>query len=241
MSDITKNSGAPVGSTIEQDLAFDNKINQFGRWSSVLALVSMCVVPIAISLAYRIDINFGEVVAVGGSLIAMFAPMAIVENISYYAIIGAGGVYLSSITGNIMNMKLPCALSGMQIADVEPGSKQGDIISILCIGVSSIVTSVLIFLGMLVIGKFLLPLLTHPVLKPGFDNIMPALMGAVAVPLFLRNTKIAATPIVISLILCIVVGSKVVQRYQSYFLPVLMTLSVLAAYLMYKKGMLEKK
>ena len=70
---------------------------------------------------------------------------------------------------------------------------------------------------------------------------MPALMGAVAVPLFLRNTKIAATPIVISLILCIVVGSKVVQRYQSYFLPVLMTLSVLAAYLMYKKGMLEKK
>ena len=190
MSDIAKTSSNAAGGADAQDLAFDNKINRLGRYTSILALAGMFAVPIVISIVNGIDVNFAEVAAVGGSLIAMFAPMAIVENISYYTIIGAGGVYLSCITGNIMNMKLPCALSGMKIANVEPGSKQGDIISILSIGISSLVTSLILFLGMLVVGEFLSPLLSHPVLKPGFDNIMPALMGAVAVPMFSRAQRL---------------------------------------------------
>lgn len=241
MSDITKTGGMTEQGINELDLAFDNKINRLGRYTSILALIAMFSVPVIISIANGIQVNYAEVAAVGGSLIAMFAPIAIVENISYYTIIGAGGVYLSCITGNIMNMKLPCALSGMQIAGVEPGSKQGDIISIICIAISSIVTAVILFLGMLVVGEFLSPLLSNPVLKPGFDNIMPALMGAVAVPMFLKNAKIAAVPLIISLALSIIMGVAFVQRYQSYFLPVIMLISVLASYVMHKKGMLDKK
>lgn len=241
MSDITKTGGMTEQDINELDLAFDNKINKLGRYTSILALIAMFSVPVIISIANGIEVNYAEVATVGSSLIAMFAPIAIVENISYYTIIGAGGVYLSCITGNIMNMKLPCALSGMQIAGAEPGSKQGDIISIICIAISSIVTAVILFLGMLVVGEFLSPLLSNPVLKPGFDNIMPALMGAVAVPMFLKNAKIAVVPLIISLALSIIMGVAFVQRYQSYFLPVIMIISVLASYVMHKKGMLDKK
>lgn len=225
----------------EDDVAFDQKINRLGRYTSIIALLGMFSIPIVITLVYKIDINIAEVLSTGGSLIAMFAPMAIVENISYYAVIGAGGVYLSCITGNIMNMKLPCALSGMKIANVEPGSKGGDIISIICVGISSIVTSVILFLGMLVVGEFLSPLLSNPVLKPGFDNIMPALMGAVAIPFVIKSPKIAATPGIVSLALCIILTPAVVQRSQSYLLPVIMILSAVAAYIMHKKGLLDKK
>lgn len=234
------NETANISAEKNSSAAFDDKINLLGRYTSIIALLGMFSIPVVVSVVYGIDVDFGDVLAVGSSLVAMFAPMAIVENISYYAVLGAGGVYLSCITGNIMNMKLPCALSGMKIANVEPGSEGGDIISIICIGISSLVTSFILFAGMLVIGEFLSPLLTNPVLKPGFDNIMPALMGAVAVPFFIKSPKITVAPLLLALILSIIVGPTKVQRYQSYILPCVMVFSVAIAYLLHKKGMLAK-
>lgn len=224
-----------------KDRAFDDRINFLGRYTSIIALIGMFAVPTVVTLAYHIPVNYSEMLAVGSGLIAMFLPVAVIENISYYPIIGAGGVYLSCITGNIMNMKLPCALSGMKIANVEPGTSGAEVISILCIGVSSLVTAAILFLGMLVIGEILLPYLSHPVLKPGFDSIMPALMGAVAVPFFLKNLKVAAAPLAAAIILCLIIGPAVAQRYQSYILPCIMALSVAVAYCLYKNGLLGGK
>lgn len=226
--------------SINEDQAFDNKINALGRWTSVVGLLGMFSVPVIITIAFGIEVDWASALPIASSLIALFAPMAIVENISYYAIIGAGGVYLSCITGNVMNMKLPCALSGMKIAQVEPGSKKGDIISILSIGVSSIVTTVILFLGMLVVGQFLAPLLNNPILKPGFDNIMPALMGAIAVPFVIKSPKLSLFPVLASLILYLSpLGATLFNAYyQSYTLLGVMICSVAVSYFMHKKGLL---
>lgn len=225
------------------DQAFDNKINFMGRWTSVIALLAMFAVPAVIIATFDISVDWSAAIPIAGSLIALFAPMAIVENISYYAIIGAGGVYLSCITGNIMNMKLPCALSGMKIAGVEPGSKKGDIISIISIGVSSLVTTVILFLGMLVIGRFLAPLLDNAFLRPGFDNIMPALMGAIAVPFVInRDPRLAVFPVLTAFVLYLSpLGPTLFSPfYQSYTLIGVMAASVAVAGVMHKMGMLEK-
>lgn len=224
-----------------QDQAFDKKINFLGRWTSVLALIAMFSVPAVITLAFKLEIDWGTAGTLAINLIALFAPMAIVENISYHAVLGAGGVYLSCITGNIMNMKMPCALSGMKIAEVEPGSKKGDIISILSIGVSSIVTTIILFLSMLVIGKYLLPLLSNPVLKPGFDNLMPALMGAVAVPFVVKSPKLAAGPLIVAFAVYTALGAVAYSQLQSFLLLGIMVLSVGIAYIMHKNGWLEEK
>ena len=225
----------------EQSLAFDNKINNLGRITSIVSLALMFSVPLVITAYYKISINYAEVAGVAGGLIAMFAPMAIIENISYYPIIGAGGVYLSCITGNIMNMKLPSAISGMKLAQVEPGTPKGDIVSILSIASSSFVTVSILAFSMFIIGKFITPYLSHPSLKPAFDNIMPALFGALVTPFAIKNVKLAVTPFAVSIALCLYLGGGYVQRYQSYILPVVMILSVLAAYVMYKAGLLDKK
>lgn len=229
--------------TISADQAFDSKINFMGRWTSVVALLGMFSVPITVTSVFGIQVDWGSALPIAGSLVATFAPVAIVENISYYAIMGAGGVYLSCITGNIMNMKLPCALSGMKIAGVEPGSKKGDIISIISIGVSSMVTTVILFAGMLIIGRYLAPMLDHPVLKPGFDNIMPALMGAIAVPFVINSPKLAAFPVSASLLLYLSpLGSTLFSpSFQSYTLLTVMIASAGAAYWIHKGGLLENK
>jgi hypothetical protein len=225
----------------EKSLAFDNTINNLGRLTSIISLALMISVPLIITIAYKIEIDTGKVVAAASGLIAMFAPMAIVENISYYPLIGAGGVYLSCITGNIMNMKLPSAMSGMKLAGAEPGSAKGDIISILSIGVSSFVTVSILVLSMFVIGKYITPYLSKPILAPAFANIMPALLGALVTPFVIKSVKLSVAPFAISVALCLLLGGAFVQRYQSYFLPVVMIASVLAAYAMYRADMQRTK
>ncbi|MDR1483066.1 MAG: hypothetical protein LBI74_10620 [Synergistaceae bacterium] len=223
----------------DRALVFDNTINRLGRVTSIISLALMITVPLTVTIFYNIDVNAGEVAAAAGGLIAMFAPMAVIENISYYSIIGAGGVYLSCITGNIMNMKLPSAISGMKLACVEPGSAKGDIISILCIAISSFVTVLVLAFSMLIIGEYITPYLSKPLLAPAFANIMPALLGALVVPFVVKSIKLSVTPFAVSIVLCVTLGGGFVQRYQSYFLPVVMLMSVLAAYMMYKSGMLD--
>ncbi|MDR1019385.1 MAG: hypothetical protein LBL73_01395 [Synergistaceae bacterium] len=228
-------------SDIERSRAFDDKINNLGRITSIISLALMVSVPLVITIFNKIQVSAGEIMASASGLIAMFAPMAIVENISYYPIIGAGGVYLSCITGNIMNMKLPSALSGMKLAGVEPGSSEGDIISIICVGVSSFVTVTILMLSMFIIGKYITPYLSQPILQPAFANIMPSLLGALVTPFVIKSVKVSVVPFALSIALCFALGGGYVQRYQSYFLPLIMVASVFAAYCMYKRGMLALK
>ena len=134
-------------------LEYDKSINRLGRTTSIIALAFMILVPLGTMIYFNLDISISEIFLASSSLIIMFLPMAVVENISYYSVIGAGGMYLSSITGNILNMKLPCAISGMKIAGVEPGSREGDVISVIAIGVSSVVNTIVLILGMFVLGS----------------------------------------------------------------------------------------
>jgi hypothetical protein len=238
MSDLHENK---IQADTELDKKFDNEINLLGRVTSIIALALMFSVPFIIMLRFGIPVKVGETLSVWGSLFALFAPAAVIENISYYAIIGAGAVYLCSITGNVANMKLPAAVSGMKIADAEPGSRKGDIISILSVASSSIVTVTILFLSMLVIGRFLTPILSHPVLAPGFANIMPSLLGAMIVPFVLKNPKLCVVPFVVSIAICLIMGVAFVQRYTSFLLIPVIFISALAAYFMYKRGMFAKK
>jgi hypothetical protein len=218
---------------------FDISVNRLGRISSIAALVMMSMPPLYVTWAMGINIHAGNALIALFNVAAVFIPICIIENISYYPVLGAGGVYLSCITGNIMNMKLPAAVSGMTIAGVEPGSKEGEVISILCVAVSSITTAAILFVGMLGIG-YLVPYLQTPFLKPGFDNIMPALSGALTVPFFVKNTKISATPLVVSIILCLTLGPTVVQRRQSYIMPCVMLLAVAVTYVLHKRKEVKK-
>jgi len=240
MSNLTETTNNQSTDT-EQDLEFDRDIHKLGRYGSIVVLALMFAVPAVTSAFYGLNVDFREVFIVLGGLAAIFIPIAVIENISYYAIIGAGGVYLGSITGNILNMKLPSAIAGMKIAGVEPGSRKGDIISILSICSSSLVTIVIVFLGAMFLGPIVTPALSHPTLAPGFYNVMPALMGAMLVPAVIRSPRVAATPFFLAVGLCLTLGFRFVQSNQSYLLPVIMLVSVLAARVLYNMDLLPQK
>lgn len=149
--------------------------------------------------------------------------------------LGTAGSYLGFVTGNLTNLKVPAALTAMENAKVKPGTEEGEVISTIAIATSSIVTTVVISLGVLMLAQ-LTPILNSPQLKPAFDNILPALFGGLAVVYVSKNWKIAMAPLIFMIALFLAVPA--LASSVGVLVPVGAAIALLAARILYKKNML---
>ena len=118
-------------------------------------------------------------------------------------------------------------------ADIK--TEEGEIVSTIAIAVSSIITTLIIVLGVLLITP-LTPILNSPVLAPAFDQILPALFGGLGVVYISKNWKIAIAPVVLMLVLFIAIpalGSLV-----SVMVPVGVLFTLGVSRILYKKNLL---
>ena len=169
----------------------------------------------------------------------MYWAVGIIEVITYVPMLGAGGSYLSFVTGNISNLKLPCALEALQNSGYDANSEEGEIISTVSIAVSSIVTTIIILLGVLLLVP-LSPVLENPALAPAFDQLLPALFGALGVVFISKNWKIAIAPIALMLILFISIPALNAGTV-GIMVPVSAVFTIGVSRILYKKGLLYKK
>ena len=177
--------------------------------------------------------------ALGKGLVAtlpMYWAVGLIEIFTYVPMLGAGGTYLSFVTGNISNLKLPCAVDAMERAGTKPGTEEAEVISTISIAVSSIVTTVIIILGVIFIVP-LQPILENPVLKPAFEMILPALFGGLGVVFISKNVKLAIPPIILMLALFIFVPA-LNKSTVGIMVPVGVLFTLLVALIMYKKGII---
>jgi hypothetical protein len=166
----------------------------------------------------------------------MYWAVGIVEIFTYVPMLGAGGTYLSFVTGNISNLKLPCALDAMERAGFKASDEEGEVISTIAIAVSSIVTTLIIIVGVICIVP-LTPILEAPVLEPAFAQILPALFGGLGVVFVSKNVKLSIAPILLMLVLFIFVPALNAGTV-GIMVPVGVLFTIGVARLMYKKGML---
>lgn len=214
--------------------AYDKKIHNFGLVSSIICIVLLAGVPLVIQLVSGVSPDLAKVLTAMGGALTVFAPVAVIEFLSYTPIMGAGGMYMTFVTGNTMNMKLPAAQSGQKLAGVQPGSKEADAVSVISIGISTLVTTAILFVGMLLASQ-LLPFLSSPTMAPAFNNIMPAIMGALLVPRIKSDPALASVPCIIAIIVTLVLGYATVTMMQTYLLPVFLVLSVGWGYFLYRR------
>lgn len=125
----------------------------------------------------------------------VYIPSCIVEFLIYTPMLGSGGGYLAFLTGNLINMKIPCILNARDSAKTEIGTPENEIISTLSLATSALVTTLVIAVGVLLMIP-LTPILQEPALQPAFNNVVPALFGAMAVRYFRKGKKIVAIPLV---------------------------------------------
>ena len=166
----------------------------------------------------------------------MYWAVAVVETVTYVPMLGAGGSYLSFVTGNIANLKLPCALNALEQAGVKANSEEGEVVSTIAIAVSSIVTTLIIALGVVQIVP-LTPLLSAPALEPAFAQILPALFGGLGVVFVSKNWKLAVAPVVLMLALFIFVPALNAGTV-GIMVPVSVLFTLGVSRILYKKGVL---
>ena len=212
-------------------------IEQVYRWGLIWNLSVMGILmafPIVVAILYHAMPDWQGLL---GGLMAtapMYWAVGVVEVISYIPMLGAGGSYLSFVTGNISNLKLPCALNALEQAEVKASSEEGEVVSTIAIAVSSIVTTLIIILGVILIVP-LTPLLENPALTPAFDQLVPALFGGLGVVFISRNWKLAVAPILLMLILFIFVPA-LNEGTVGIMVPVGVVFTLILGRILYKKG-----
>lgn len=181
-----------------------DKVHRWGIIWNIGALLMLLSIPVAISTYLGI---WPELQALGktlATLIPLYWITAVVEVITYVPMLGAGGTYLSFVTGNITNLKLPVGLAAMENANVRANTEEGEVISTIAIGVSSITTTVIIAVGVLAFSP-VLPLITADgsVFKPAFEWVLPALFGALGASYFAKHWKLVPLPVIVGVIVLI--------------------------------------
>ena len=220
---------------MKQKKDYMESIHTAGRIWMVVALSGMLMMPIAISVYYDAWPVF-TVFMIGLMGVApTFWTVGIIEVFTYVPMLGAGGSYLGFITGNLTNLKVPCAINAMEAVKVKSGTEEGEVVSTIAIAISSLVTTLIIATGVFLLS-LIRPLLESPVLAPAFANILPALFGALAVVLISRNWKIAVAPVVFMLILFLLVPQ--LAGVGAVLVPVGVLIAVGSSRFMYKRGWL---
>lgn len=221
---------------MKKTASYIDSVHRAGRIWNIGVMLILFMFPIATALIFSAAPDWHGLLMGLIATAPMYWAVGVVETITYVPMLGAGGSYLSFVTGNIANLKLPVALNALEQADVKPSSEEGEIVSTIAIAVSSIVTTLIIILGVILITP-LTPVLNAPVLAPAFAQILPALFGGLGVVFISRNWKISVAPVILMLVLFIAVPALNASTV-GIMVPVGVLFTLGVSRIMYKKGLL---
>ncbi|MBR2047666.1 MAG: hypothetical protein IJ960_03630 [Oscillospiraceae bacterium] len=214
---------------------FTDSLHRLGRITMVLMIGLLLMVPVAFGLMNGLSPNWAGFLSGVLKVGIIYYPTAVVEFLVYTPMLGTGGSYLSFITGNVTNMRIPCAMNAANIAKTQPGTAEHEIITTIAVAVSAITTTLVILLGVVLLVP-LQPVLQSPALQPAFDNVVPALFGALGLKYFAKSIRLSAPPLVLMSLLCISMPSLINQT-GTMMLPT-GALALVLGYLLWKKDKL---
>ena len=217
-------------------LSYMDSVHRDGTIWNLTVMVLLLLFPVSLIFIFGAAPDWGALVMGLIATAPMYWAVGVIETITYVPMLGAGGSYLSFVTGNISNLKLPCAINALEQNGVSANSEEGEVVSTIAIAVSSIVTTVIIILGVILIVP-LTPLLEAPVLVPAFAQMLPALFGGLGVAFVSKNWKIAVAPVVLMLVLFIFVPALNAGTV-GIMVPVSVLFTIGVSRLLYKRGVL---
>ena len=221
---------------MKKEMSYIDSVHRDGRIWNLSVMVLLLMFPVAVCLIWGVVPEWNSLLVGLLATAPMYWAVGAIETVTFVPMLGAGGSYLGFVTGNISNLKLPCALNALEQNEVSANSEEGEVVSTIAIAVSSIVTTIIIVLGVVLIVP-LTPILQAPALQPAFDQILPALFGGLGVAFVSKNWKIAVAPIVLMLILFIFVPA-LNSGTVGIMVPVSALFTIGVGRILYKRGIL---
>ena len=221
---------------MKKEMSYMDSVHRDGRIWNIGVMILLLAFPVSVAILFGAAPDWGALLKGLIATAPMYWAVGAIETVTFVPMLGAGGSYLGFVTGNISNLKLPCALNAMEQNGVSANSEEGEVVSTIAIAVSSIVTTVIIILGVILIVP-LSPILQAPVLQPAFEQILPALFGGLGVAFVSKNWKIAIAPILLMLVLFICVPALNAGTV-GIMVPVSALFTIGVARILYKRGAL---
>ena len=210
-----------------------DRTHTYGRIWMLVTLLVFLSVPTMICAHLGVRPELAKIAKGLATVALVFYPTAVIEVLTYTPLLGTGGTYLGFVTGNITNLKMPVALSAMESAKVDANSDEGEVISTISIAVSSIVTTAIIAIFVLLFRPILKEITGEgSVFAPAFQQVTPALFGALCASYLAKHWKISILPIVLLTVILIFAGTM----GTGVLIPIGVVVSLLGAHIMYKKG-----
>ncbi len=211
-----------------------DSVHRAGKIWGLIVAALIIAVPFVLAIVFSAVPKWDALAKGLIATLPMYWAVGFIEIFTYVPMLGAGGTYLSFVTGNISNLKLPCGVDAIERSGYDKGSEEAEVISTIAIAVSSIVTTLIIILGVIFIVP-IQPILENPVLQPAFEMILPALFGGLGVVFISKNVKLSIAPIVLMLALFITVPA-LNKGTVGIMVPVGVIFTIIVARIMYKKG-----
>lgn len=225
--------------------------HKWGRIGTLIALLYMIALPFVVLAFYDCIPSFGEVINLSTiSILMIYVPVGISEAISYTPILGSSS-YLTFITGNIMNLKLPCAVNAMKLTKKEPNTPEGEAISSVAVAVCSIMTIIILALAAL-LSAWISPIFNLPAVKTASNYLIPALFGSLTLGLFgstntgkkvVKNGVMGVVPVIviitiIALLARIASGSSLFGMI-GFLILFMLPIAIISSRIMWKKGIIK--
>lgn len=211
----------------------EGSIHRVGRITLFAGFIVSLLPPLLLWLVYGIVPPVKKLLNGIISISSVMLPVSIVEVMTFTPILGAGAIYMSYLTGNVSNMKIPSAAVAIEAVGVKPSTKEGDIIANLAIAASVLTGVIILCLGVLLIIP-ISPWLNSPVVKPAFDQILPAMFGAIGAYYFLKEWKLAVAPLLMAIMINVATGGI----SSSITIPLCVLVSILSAKFLHNRNLI---
>ncbi|MDY4032075.1 MAG: hypothetical protein SOY64_03275 [Pyramidobacter sp.] len=213
---------------------YNDRVHLLGRVTIFICIVALIAVPVGLAAYYGVQVAWGTLFEITVSPFITYLISSIIGLLALVPIIGGGALYVANVTGNVNNVKAPAAINGMDICEVEPGTEKGDVVALIAVCVTSIISTLIMVAGMIFLAPIFKPMYESEFFSPAFGVILPALYGALLTPYFMKGIKENIVPFLMPIVLIMIMGSKLYGRYSSYIMLGMMVLSVAYVWFLHK-------
>lgn len=223
---------------------------RYGVIATLIAMGLMLGIPAAMCMIYGMWPEWSLIASVAGPLLALFVPTALAEQLTMIPI-GGTTCYLNSILGNVMNIKFPCYLSAIGTVDATPGTEEADVMGMIAVTVSGMVSMITIVFGVILLAP-LKPILQTETVETATMYILPALYGSMGISAFVSTGagskyKAPRKPLIAVTALAIVYAFNFlvmpIAGKEGFAMLIMLAVTLVITYFYYQSGIvqLEKK